>query len=250
MLLSLLVCLVCLVLLKTVSILCSQQLSVVFRPQPRCAGLAWRPALFLAQGPSFGGRHAGSRPICAVHDPRPRRRNLAAPRAQHRPACQLSCPSPIKRRHPASRSPARLLPQHASVFWTCRPGRGLVSPSPMPTRVARRQRGADGPGGGVDGNLRVTGEVRVWCNILLWAVGAQRPETLPPPPGSDGLPPSIGLPAPDPLPCGRRGRRLSWTSLQVTLSFFGGEMQPCDIRQRHAQITAFQTCIPIESRSS
>lgn len=114
------------------------------------APLRWpcmAPHLSVVQGPSFGGRPAGSRPICALHDPRPQQRNLPAHRAQHRPACQLSCSSPINRRHlpasPARRRPVRV--NSLGLFLPTFPWLGsaiaITHVDPKPDEGKRRPRG-------------------------------------------------------------------------------------------------------------
>ena len=156
MLLSLLVRLVCPVLLKTVSILCSQQLSVVGCLQAT-APLRWpcmAPRPFSCPGTQFW-RQAWWKP---ANPRRPRPKTATTePRCTSSAACQLSCPSPIKRRHPASRSPARLLPQHASVILDLSPwprsgvaiahadsGRTTPERSGRPRRRCRRELAGDG----------------------------------------------------------------------------------------------------------
>lgn len=122
---------------------CSQQVVGCLQATAPLRWPCMAPHLSVVQGPSFGGRPAVSRPICALHDPRPQQRNLPAHRAQHRPACQLSRPSPINRRHlpasPARRRPVRI--NRLSLCLPPSPGQDLLSPSPMSTRGKKRPKG-------------------------------------------------------------------------------------------------------------
>ena len=129
-------------------------------------------------------------------------------------------------------------------------GRTKPERNGRPRRRCRRELAGNGRGEGVVQHLVVSCRCSTagdpsptpWFRVLLtrlgcWSCSCSRRSAA-----------FDWLPAPDPLPCGRRRRRL-WTSSPSYPHLLQWRIQRCDIRQKHAQITAFQTCIPIEYRT-